>query len=66
MNLKSLVVSAVLLGAAVPTFAAAMDCCCCKDKVEKECCEKKMKCCDEDKSHKHEMGHDKAHTETHS
>lgn len=57
MNLKSLLVSAVLLGVAVPSFAAAMDCCCCKDK--KECCEKKMKCCDDKKSPKHAMNHNK-------
>jgi hypothetical protein len=66
MNLKSLLVSAVLLGVAVPSFAAAMDCCCCKDKEKKECCEKKMKCCEEDKSHKHDMDHDKAHPASHS
>lgn len=66
MNLKSLLVSAVLLGVAVPSFAAAMDCCCCKEKDTKACCEKKMDCCEKDKSHKHDMDHDKAHTETHS
>ncbi len=64
MNLKSLLVSAVLLGVAIPSFAAVMDCC--KEKDQKECCEKKMKCCEEDKSHKHDMDHDKAHPASHS
>lgn len=59
MNLKSLVVSAILLGITVPSLAATMDCCCCKDKVKKECCEKKMKCCDENKSSQQDMDHSK-------
>ncbi|HEY4714694.1 MAG TPA: hypothetical protein VIH30_10715 [Aquirhabdus sp.] len=66
INLKSLLVSAVLMGVAVPSFAAAMDCCCCKEKEKKECCEKKMKCCEDEKSHKHDMAHEKTHAASHS
>lgn len=62
-NLKTILMSVVLLGVAIPSFAAVMDCCCCKDK--KECCEKKMKCCDDEKSPKHDMDQDKTHAITH-
>lgn len=62
-NLKSVFMSIVLLGVAIPSFAAAMDCCCCKDKTTKTCSEIKqcpeMKCCDDAMSHKHDMTHGK-------
>ena len=66
-NLKSILMSVVLVGVAVPSFAAVMDCCCCKDKTTKtcsemkQCPEMKMKCCDDAMSHKHDMKHDMTH-----
>lgn len=46
-NLKTVLLSTLLLATTIPAFAAND---CCKEKeaiTKKECCEKKMKCCDD-------------------